>query len=1032
MKSELWQYGQARAPAIDGRDLNALVERMKAMAPHYTPEWRFSPEDPDAGAALFYLAAEMLGENIKRLNRVPLNNFIAFLDLLQVQLQPARPARANVVFSLNEGVRESVYVPGGTLLTAPAEDGGEELPFETEGALLVSPAKLMELYNVHPGRDRIVLAGDDYSDRTDTGTAEEFALFSTAGDNLQDHVFYVRHDDLLRLDHPALVTLKWHNAERRYVEEELASLFARTDWLEWSYSSGEEWIPFDSATLEGREVTLRKKEKGPVSETEVGGMAGRWIRCRVRPLADGSDGPAILRALPEMDRLTLRAAHDLREDPDAIPAGELYFNDVELDKAGFYPFGEHSIPYSVFYVSCSEAFSKRGSKLRMTFRARNVPNELRVGPDPEIRWKMIMRTADFETNPPPRLYIRKVLWEYWNGDNWMRLPGSGPYEEMFASLPHEEPREYELEFPCPEDMDATLVNGREDLWIRARVGATDTPTAPIVEYMSPRLENVAFSYAYPSTAELRPEWAFTLNNAVLTDVTATVRQGGDAFKPFLPVPCPAPAVYFGFDVPPVRGPIRMQFAMGSRPEAEDQPPWIEWEAYVRKGGEWTWEALKTVDDTQSFTQSGLLQFVGPAALAPASLFGRTRAWLRAVNRDGKYGRDGADLPSVKAIHRNSVKAVQLRTIEGEFPEPGRGGFVLSQTPVVGQEVWVDETGTIGEHELERLTEADPERYEAFRDSEGNIQKLWVRWEEVRSLNGSAANDRHYTMQPATGVLGFGDGTRGMQPPLRGGDKIRVAYRVTDGARGNVGPGRVTGLMQSIAFVQGVSNPLPATGGGDAEPLEGALRRGPQQLKHRGRAISASDAEWLVREIEPGIVKVKCLPNRNVRLESSPGSLVVVALPFGGEAGREHFAETKRKLETELRRRAPNLVAQDGRLNVIAPAFIEISVFATIVADSPDILVPVETACLEALNRFLDPLSGQADGRGWEIGEPIHASVFYGLLQAIKGVQRVEQLYLGVMRTENGKSTEMLPDDFRRVPHGIISRGHGHRLIMTVK
>ncbi|QTH40301.1 baseplate J/gp47 family protein [Cohnella sp. LGH] len=1032
MKSELWQNGQARAPVIDGRDLHALVERMKAMAPHYTPEWRFSPEDPDAGTALFYLAAEMLGENIKRLNRVPLNNFIAFLDLLQVQLQPARPARANVVFTLNEGVREAVYVPGGTLLTAPTEDGGEELPFETEGALLVSPAKLMELYNVHPGLDRIVMAGDEYSDRLDAGVAAEFSLFSTLGDNLQDHVFYVRHDELLRLDHPAMLTLKWHNAERRYAESELASLFARTDWLEWSYSSGEEWIPFEAASAVGGEVMLRKKTRGPVGETEIGGVAGRWIRCRVKPLAEGGEGPPILRMLPEMDRLTLRASHDRTIDPDAIPAGELYFNDMELDKAEFYPFGEHSIPYSVFYVSCGEAFSKRGSKLQMTFGGRLVPNELRVGPDPEIRWKMIMRTADFETKPPPRLYIRKVLWEYWNGDNWMRLPGSGPFEELFASLPEEASRDYELEFTCPEDMAATLVNGREDLWLRARVAATDTPTAPVVEYMSPKLENVAFSYAYPSTAELRPEWAYTLNNAVLTDVTATVRQGGDTFKAFLPVPCPAPAVYFGFDVPPVKGPIRMQFALGSKPEASETIPWIEWEAYVRKGVEWKWEALKTVDDTQGFTQSGLLQFVGPAEIAVASLFGKTRAWLRAVNRDGKYGGDRADLPGVKAIYRNSARAVQLRTIAGEYPEPGKGGYVLSQTPIVDQEVWVDETGTINEHELARLMEAEPDQYEVFRDSEGGIQKLWVRWDEVRSLNASSADARHYTLQPATGELRFGDGTRGMEPPLRGGDKIRVTYRVTQGDRGNVAPGQVSGLMQSIAFVQGVSNPQPATGGGDAEPLEGALRRGPQQLKHRGRAISPSDAEWLVREIEPGISKVKCLPNRNVRLESSPGSFVVVALPSGGAAGREHFAETQRKLETELRRRAPSLVAHSGRLNVIAPAFIEISVFATIVADSPDILHPVEAACLEALNRFLDPLSGQLDGKGWEIGEPIHASVFYGLLQAVQGVQRVEQLYLGVVRTENGKSVEMLPDDIRRVPHGIISCGSGHRLIMTVK
>jgi hypothetical protein len=550
--------------------------------------------------------------------------------------------------------------------------------------------------------------------------------------------------------------------------------------------------------------------------------------------------------------------------------------------------------------------------------------------------------------------------------------------------------------------------------------------------MSPRLEQVAFSYSYPLTAELGPAVAYTLNNAVLTDVTATMRQGGDSFKAFLPIPCPGPAVYMGFDVPPVKGPIRMQFVLGGKLEVEEQVPWIDWEAYVRKGTEWTWEVLKTVDDTQSFTQSGTLQFIGPAGLAAASLFGRERVWLRAVSRDGKYGRADAALPVVKGIHRNSVPALQRRTISNEYPEPGKGGFVLSQSPVVGQEIWIDETGSVGEHELNRLLESDPDRYEVFRDSEGNLQRLWVRWDEVRSLTGSAPSDRHYTIQPATGVLTFGDGTRGMALHLRGGDKIRVTYQVTRGLRGNVGPGQVTNLMQSLAFVSGVSNPTAAFGGGDAEPLEDALRRGPQRLKHRGRAISPADVEWLAREVEPGIAKVKCLPNRNVRLEHSPGSIVVVALPSGGEAAREHFPETKRRLETELRRCAANLISPVGKLSVMAPVAIEISVFATLIAETPDILVPVEAACLEALNRFLDPVDGQLDGKGWEIGEPVHASAFYGLLQAVRGVHRVEQLHISVLRREHGQAIEMMPDQIPRITHGIIANGNGHRLSMTAK
>jgi hypothetical protein len=847
---------------------------------------------------------------------------------------------------------------------------------------------------------------------------------------LQEHAFYIRNDDLFHLDHPARLTLKWHNAERRYVEGELASIFARTDWLEWSYSRGSEWIPFEEATANGQEVELVKASAGAVQSAEIGGVEGRWIRCRVKPSADAHSGPQVLGKIPEMDRVTMRVSHDLQSDPDGIAPTELYFNDTELDKAGFYPFGEHSIPYSVFYVSCSEAFSKRGSRLRMAFRASNVPNALRLGPDPEIHWKMVMRTADFEKKPPPRLYIRKVQWEYWNGDNWMRLPESGAFEELFATL-GEEQKDIVLQFPCPEDMAPTFVNGREDCWIRARVAATDTPTAPVVEYMSPRVEKLAFSYAYSASTDRLAETAYTLNNAVLSNITATARQGGDTFKPFLPIPCPAPSVYFAFDTPPIKGPIRLHFAIGRKPAADEQIPFMEWEAYVKTGNEWSWAALKTVDDTQSFTQSGTLQFVGPAGLAPANFFGRERVWLRAVNRDSRYGAADITYPSVKSIHRNSVIAVQQRTILNEYPEIGKGGLVLSQTPVVGQEVWVDETGFIGEHELNRMTESDPDRYEIYRDSEGSIQRLWVRWEEVRSLTGSSAEDRHYTIQPATGVIHFGNGVRGMAPPQEGGDKVRVTYQVTNGARGNVGQGQIAGIMQSLAFVRGVVNPSPAIGGGDSETLEGALQRGPQQLKHRGRAVSASDVEWLVKEIEPGILKVKCLPNRNVRLEHSPGSFAVVALPSGGEAGKEHFAETKRKLETALRSKSSNLVAAKGRLNVMAPAFIEISVTATVIVDSPALIVPVEMACTDVLNRFLDPISGQSDGRGWEIGEPIHASAFYGLLQSVRGVQRIEQLHISVLRTENGEAVEMLPDDIRLMQHGIIANGRHHRLSVVV-
>jgi len=1012
--------GDNGPPAVDARTMQDFIKQMKEMVPHYTPEWRFSPEDPDAGTALFFLTAEMLEENVNRLNQVPMNHFIAFLDRLGIRLQPARPARTYVVFKLNDGVQETVHVPAGTVLTASAEDGGDDLQFETDSALAVTPARLVDLLNVHPGLDRIVLAAENYEEALNADAAPPVPLFSVQGDNLQDHALYIRHDELLWLDRPAALTLRWHNERKRYVEDDLAAVMGRTDALEWSYSRGGEWIPFEEVSVRGNELTLRKKTPGFLEPGEVNGVEGRWIRCRVRP---GKDRSSVLDAVPEMDRLTLRAVHDTESDHDGILPAELYFNDTELDGTGFHPFGPHFIPYSVFYAACPEALSKRGSRLRLKFRAKNVASPLRTGPDPEIRWKMIMRVADFEPKPAPKLYVRRVIWEYWNGDNWMRIPESGRYEGLFAELA-EELTDYEVEFPCPEDLEPVFVNGREDRWLRVRVLMTDPVTAPVVDYMSPWMEGLRFSYAYDGNASLTPETAFVLNNADMTDVTAATRQGGAPFKPFLPIPAPAPAVYFGFDAPPVKGPIRLHFTLGRKVNADGSPPWVEWEAYVRGNAGMTWTPLKTVDETMGFTETGTLQFAGPSALAPARLFGRERVWLRAVNRDGTYGEEGAAVPVADAVRRNAVPVVQRHTIRDEYPEKGKDGFRLSAAPVIGHEVWVDETSTIGEHEIAALSESQLERFEIYRDSEGRIQRLWVRWEPVTSFAASGPDDRHYQLDSASGQLRFGDGARGRTPPQEGGDKIRVTYQVTEGPRGNVGPNQITGMMQAIAFIGGVTNPAPASGGSGAEPIGSALRRGPNALKHRGRGISATDVEWVVRELAPDVLKVKCLPGRNARLEPAPGHLTVAVLTPGD--GTAFFPETKRRLEQGLRRRLPNVVGRTGRFSVIAPAFLEISVIATIVVDSPERMLPAEAECVQRLNRFLNTSTGRMDGGGWEIGEPVHVSVFYGLLQSVPGVRRVDKLHLGVVKVENGERTEIPEDRLGEVLHGIVTGGT-HRL-----
>src|ERR1700749_1414088 len=131
------------APKIDGRDMDAILKEVRALAPVYVPEWGAAGET-GAGAALLKIYAKLLEGLIRRLNDVPPKNFIAFLDMLGVKLLPAQPARAPLTFLLSTGAKESVAIPARSQAAAAPPAGGDPLVFETERAILPTPAKLHE------------------------------------------------------------------------------------------------------------------------------------------------------------------------------------------------------------------------------------------------------------------------------------------------------------------------------------------------------------------------------------------------------------------------------------------------------------------------------------------------------------------------------------------------------------------------------------------------------------------------------------------------------------------------------------------------------------------------------------------------------------------------------------------------------------------------------------------------------------------------------------------------------------------------
>ncbi|MFH5187468.1 baseplate J/gp47 family protein [Paenibacillus sp. TAB 01] len=1018
-------------PKIDKRELPDLIERMKEMAPFYTPEWRFTPESPDPGTALFLLFAEMFHENIKRLNRVPAKNLIAFLNMFDITLLPARPATAYVTFQLNEGTPEPVFIPAGTQVAAEGAEG--PIPFETDSPLLLTPASWKAGFVTSRRRDAIIRLPDDFIESSRQGRLNPIPLFRfTASDNVQEHALLIGHNALFTVFETARIEVELGNSAKRYEEEKLVKDLADTQLTEWLYASAEGWTPFDRVEAEGSRVILSKDHLGEMVEREIGGATGRWIKCRLRPKADPdpehkASGEA--RHLSEqgivLDHIRLKTDYADTLDRGGLQPDLMFYNDLQADPTGFYPFGDQFALYGMFYVGSREALSKRDGWITVDFQLSAVRNRFQPEYEQPVDWKLVMKKSQFQKPDTPLVCIAQVAWEYWNGAAWVRLQAGKEAEAVFYEA--SEGRR-QLKFRCPPNLEPTFVNGVYNYWLRARIIQIENAYAPNAVYISPWIADVSLAYGYEDRV-YPVEGCLAVNNAVTVDCTKRIQESR-AIEPFLPLECSHPALYLGFDQPPLRGPISLYVSVPPHKEAAGASPYLEWE-YLRAGAFQgdvpSWAPLKLSDGTAGLQQSGLLRFAGPSDFLGAELLNVGAFWIRAVNRDDRYDHDDdpAGVPEVNGIFSNTIQAVQQETVREEIPELRRDGmpfYQLSRVHIVSEEVWVNETESLSEEEVSRFEEQGFPPCQVIRDSEGHIQRAWIQWTCVNSLADSGVKDRHYVIDRTFGQLRFGDGVHGMAPPKAGADQLKVSYKVTLGDQGNVAAGQIVSLQNSIAFVGAVSNREMAAGGCSHETVESAVRRGPQRLKHRHRAVTAEDFEWLAREAYPNIAKVKCLANRNVRMEREIGCMTLIVLPKEGERGMPAFPALKKQVEKYVLERASGVVAFPESIRVIEPVFLEISVAAVVAVEEMEAVLPTELLAIEKLTRFLDPLTGNFDGKGWDIGQHIHASVFYALLKSIHTIQYIEKLYMTVYKLERGQRTELDGNSLSALPHGVVISG----------
>ncbi|MDB9316997.1 putative baseplate assembly protein [Nodularia spumigena] len=311
------------------------------------------------------------------------------------------------------------------------------------------------------------------------------------------------------------------------------------------------------------------------------------------------------------------------------------------------------------------------------------------------------------------------------------------------------------------------------------------------------------------------------------------------------------------------------------------------------------------------------------------------------------------------------------------------------------------------------------------------------WQEVRDFADSTAQDRHYTIDAITGNVQFGPLIRepgqlksqtkvrsriqqsstedtvvqfsdienaqehqyGAIPP-RGAEIRMLAYRTGGGKEGNVQSGAIQFLKSAFPYVASVINYKPAINGADAESLEQAVIRAPRIFRTRDRAVTAEDFEVLAQQAGAGaIARVRCLPASATRQAGTVGLLIVPYANTDSIELGEGIAPQQFALSPALQEQVLQYLDERRLLGVQVqlqePEYVGVSIQTEVILeptyDNPLARAEILRNLRISLYKYLNPLTGGMEGKGWPFGRPVYTSDIIALMQQTQGVR-----YLGAV------------------------------------
>lgn len=284
---------------LDDRKFEDLVEECLQRIPQYCPEWtNHSPSDP--GITMVELFAWLTDQMLSRFNQVPRRQYVAFLELLGIRLQPPTPAQTEVTFYLSGALAQQYHIPAGIEIATERTATEAAIIFTTDAPLAIGCPRIRHVLTASRAETQPQALRDRLANLwSQTGAGDwggpELPLFEDQP--RPGNCFYLVFDEADPLDGNTIaLTVKGQEATPTGINPNAPPRL----WEAWD---GEQWQPVldreaDDDTqgfsfnelarqggnpLQGADVLLHLPVEWPTTQFTT--YRGRWLRCTCLPAA---------------------------------------------------------------------------------------------------------------------------------------------------------------------------------------------------------------------------------------------------------------------------------------------------------------------------------------------------------------------------------------------------------------------------------------------------------------------------------------------------------------------------------------------------------------------------------------------------------------------------------------------------------------------------------------------------------------------------------------------------------------------------